>query len=128
MEINNLDAGDYKYSAQRITYESDGTGVAGNVVGLTGAGQVSALTNGDLTTDVPFDAVLHETPDEAGDDPTIIVGGFAVVVADGAISDGEYVTTAGTEGRVMTANTQTDGKPQAWTSTSAAGELLVIKL
>lgn len=128
LEVNNLDAGDYKFGAQRITDESDGTGSAGDVVGYSD-GQLSALTNSDTTSDGPHPAaVLHETPEEAGDDVTVVVEGFAVVVADEAISAGDFVTTAGTEGRVMTANTQDPSRPRAFSDTSGAGELLVIKL
>lgn len=94
-----LEKGDYDVygnNAVVITYESDGSGSAGDAVKTNGSDQVT--TTGSSGDDV-FGVLAEDSP-SAGNDVTVVKYGDVIANAGGSVTAGDIVETSGTAGQL----------------------------
>lgn len=94
-----LELGDPVFSdGDVITYESDGTGSAGDAVTIS-AGQVTPTS----ATDDDFLGILNEdSPDTAGEPVEVNVQGVVVANVEGTVSAGDVLEPTATAGQLAT--------------------------
>lgn len=94
-----LELGDYNVYASDavvLTYESDGSGSAGDAVNVNGSDQVTPT---DASGDDIFGVLAEDSP-SAGEEVAVVKYGDVIVNSGGSVTAGDIVQTSSTAGQV----------------------------